>query len=506
MNSFRFKFLIMILLGILFNLIFWQEGLGPNLAIFVVSLVLGAYWVSPEAHRNPRVLTLMGGVVFTAAIVVISGSGTAKVGLILTAIVAIGAILYPRLRSVLTTLPLGFLQILIGVAPFFTAVFAEKSAGKEQPKRRYRVLAMSIIPLAVSLVFFLLYVNANPKLANVFGEFGIWISNLFKDFPMVRLGMILLGCVISMGALWKWGDLGGEKWEGNANDDLVRKRILRKNPIGLRKEYRTGILLLIMLNVLGAVVNVIDISWIWFNFHLEPGMSLSQLVHEGTWLLIISILLAMAVVFILFRGNLNFLSQNKRLRTLAYIWIAQNTIMVISVAIRNFHYMDFHGLAYKRIGVYFFLLLVLFGLAMVAWKITFRKSFFFVLRTNAWATWALLLILTVFNWDIVIARHNTAHAYDKEIDYEFLLSLSGKALPILCQNDHLFDDSPIDYWVRGYGFGGGERPTRRSVLNNHLIRFLAEYEAKTWLSHSLADTRAYHSIKVYLKNSSNDAK
>jgi hypothetical protein len=56
-------------------------------------------------------------------------------------------------------------------------------------------------------------------------------------------------------------------------------------------------------------------------------------VHEGTYLLILCILMAMGVLLWFFRGNLNFLPDNERLRWLAHLWLAQNAMLALSVGV-----------------------------------------------------------------------------------------------------------------------------------------------------------------------------
>ena len=65
-----------------------------------------------------------------------------------------------------------------------------------------------------------------------------------------------------------------------------------------------------MVNVLLLVVNIIDINWLWIDFNPKSIDNLSQLVHEGTYVLIFSILLSMAIIEYFFRGNINFYKKN----------------------------------------------------------------------------------------------------------------------------------------------------------------------------------------------------
>ena len=126
---------------------------------------------------------------------------------------------------------------------------------------------------------------------------------------------------------------------------------------------------------------------------------------------------------------------------MAYGWISQNGLLAISVGIRNYHYIDYHGLAYKRIGVIFFLALTLFGLGSLFVKIANKKSGYFLWRTNAWAVYGVMVLLALFNWDGIITKHNLNHNTDKDIDIPFLLTLSDKVLPELHEHREVFSDS-----------------------------------------------------------------
>ena len=97
------------------------------------------------------------------------------------------------------------------------------------------------------------------------------------------------------------------QFDQEATDNLsrVRKRSFPFKFPALNYELRSGILLLLMLNALILLVNLLDIYWVWFNFEWE-GQYLKQFVHEGTYLLILSIFISIALVLFFFRGNMNF--------------------------------------------------------------------------------------------------------------------------------------------------------------------------------------------------------
>lgn len=191
----------------------------------------------------------------------------------------------------------------------------------------------------------------------------------------------------------------------------------------------------------------------------------------------------MAILLYFFRGNQNFAPYKDKLKILATIWIAQNIILVISVGIRNYHYIAQHGLAYKRIGVIFFLLLTLFGIYTMYQKITHQKSLFYLLKTNGWSVYVAFLIMSLINWDFVIFNHNVNHPLKKNIDVPFLLSLSDKTLPLVDQHRELLD-YPNTY-------------TEREYQNYHLLyqqridSLKADYKDFSWQSWSYLDHKAY---------------
>ncbi len=118
----------------------------------------------------------------------------------------------------------------------------------------------------------------------------------------------------------------------------------------------------------------------------------------------------------------------------AYAWIIQNGILVISVFLRDYYYIHESGLAYKRIGVIFYLVLVLVGLVTVFWKIHKKKTNYFLLRVNAWAVIVLLVVASTIKWDRLIASYNFSQHKNIVIPVDYMVTLSDEALDLLDQN------------------------------------------------------------------------
>jgi hypothetical protein len=257
--------------------------------------------------------------------------------------------------------------------------------------------------------------------------------------------------------------------------------------MALRNENTVGIISLVMLNVLLLFINAIDITYVWFGFSYTPNLNLTQYVHEGTGLLIFSIVLAMFVLLFFFRGNLNFYKKNKWLRYGAYGWIAQNAILVISVLLRDYYYIAHMGLAYKRIGVLVFLLMVLMGLITVFIKIHQRKTAYYLWRVNGWFAVILLVAASCVHWDETIARYNLAHKNTIPVDVKFLLTLSDKTLPLLEKNQDVLD--PKKETIQGEGeylYRSGFTP--KEFFEIRKKDFFEKQKAYSWLSWNAADT------------------
>jgi Domain of unknown function (DUF4173) len=306
----------------------------------------------------------------------------------------------------------------------------------DKPKgRRFGSPVHYIIPIMVILVFVLIYALANhafylalEKIATNIGDF---FNYIFGQFNALLIYTVLIGVVVCNFFFWRrkypkieWQDINGQ-------EVIVRKRkklAYLSSLTALHSEYRAAIFLLVSLNLLLLFVNALDIRYVWLGFEWQ-GKNLSSFVHEGTYLLILSILISIAVVLFIFRRNLNFYRHAKWLKPLAFMWIAQNVFLCLSVGVRDFWYIHYFSLAYKRIGVIIFLALVIIGLLSVWIKVRYKKSSFYLFRVNSMSVFLVLTLCSFIRWDEWIAQYNFRHSFSSNLDMEFLSSLTDKALP-----------------------------------------------------------------------------
>ena len=241
--------------------------------------------------------------------------------------------------------------------------------------------------------------------------------------------------------------------------------------------------------------NLLDFQYVWLGGALTRSpWELKQYVHEGTFLLIWGIILAIVVLYFQFRGALNFHKNSKILRGLGYAWLAQNAFLTLSVGCRNWQYIAHCGLAYKRIGVFIFLLLTLIGLFTMYLKINEKRTFFFVMCRMSWAFYAVLLANSSINWDTFITRYNIQTPVKTGvIDVHFLLDdISAKNLPLLLENKDLLKKNSFQS-INGYGLLAED--DFEKALQRKQNRFLTEQSGYSWLSFNLADK----AVMDYLK-------
>ncbi|MCG3165167.1 MAG: hypothetical protein POELPBGB_00929 [Bacteroidia bacterium] len=493
---------------IIYNYLFWGQSSGINLPLFSFLLGITAVIINPESLHSRRVQATASGTFITGVLVVIHHSNLSVFAHVISFYAMLGFIQQNKIKSLYNA----FLQSVSGllVAPkrLLVAV-TRKAQANSKTAKAFRLLSLVLLPMIVFIIFYFIYTVANPLFEELTLSITTKINDLFQ-FVFRHLSIewvIFIGFGSALTAVVVFRTIS-QRWLNNdaaENETLLRRKSSTENFIGLRKtfsnlalknERRSGIIFLVLINLLLLVVNIIDINWIWFDFVVPQKFNLKQFVHEGTYMLIFSILLSMAILLYLFRNNQNFLKENRLLKTLAYLWIAQNAVLCYSVFLRNFHYINYHGLAYKRIGVIVFLLLTFAGLITLFIKIKEVKSGYFLLRKNTWFAYSVMVVLCLFNWDLIIVRYNLNHWNSDDIDVSFYRSLSDRALPELFANREkvqrqmeLHKINP-ERWLSELDYGSFE-----NYLTDRKEHFMFEQKLKQWQSWNYADAKTYKALQ-----------
>jgi hypothetical protein len=494
----RSGIITVILSAVLFTILFYKQPQGLNLLIFELIYFCWLIAARQISFRNRNTVTAAAGFLITAFFTVFTYSAFTYIMNYLALLILVGMLIYPIAKSFINTFTLSLFNLFNSQLRFISE-FSNTGSSEKQTGRKLRRSLIFIIPIIIILIFITLYRSSNPVfdklIVNIVNPVADAIDYIFRNIDFRIAGTFIFGLLFSNFLILRTGNKFLINKDTIASDELSRIKSGRSrtsNTIGLKNEYKAGIFLLIALNAILLIVNVIDIYWVWFNFTWN-GQYLKQFVHQGTYMLILSIFISIAIVLYFFHQNLNFYSKNSFLKYLSYVWLAQNAILAVSVGVRNFWYIYYYALAYKRIGVIIFLILTLYGLYSVYIKVRNRRTTFYLFRTNAYAIYILLVISSVINWDTLIARYNFGNAGRSYLHFDFVADLSDKTLPYL--DKPLTELKQIEA-VKNKNFPNEVASFMKPdeyfvIIEKRKAKFKSEWEKKSLLSWNYPEHKAY---------------
>jgi hypothetical protein len=358
-------------------------------------------------------------------------------------------------------------------------------------------IKLLLIPVAIALVFFIIYCIAQPiiitTLFNALGKF-------FKFLSFINFVDVVLFIYLSIWAAYLLFSSQQNFLQTKEDNKTLTISRVRKQHRGIMRWFTSsssiylspmlslknlntiGVYSFVLLNLLLGVVNLIDINKIWLAYNIDKAF-MAENLHDGTYVLIFSILLAMLVVVFFFKGNLNFYKRNKFLKNLTYLWLIQNTFLALSVGARALRYISTFGLAYKRIGVLFFLVFTLVGLLTMFLKLQKKYTTYNLLKINGWVITMGLVLNCLVPWDKIIVRHNLNH--NVPFDYNFNLTRNSEAQLYLYNNwdkvaHKIKHDTTIDNKDQLIA-------QEKEALEQSLFNYNQEIKKYNWLSFNWAD-------------------
>lgn len=480
---------ILVIAVLAYSFLFFEQIAGINFLLFNLLLVSLLLWKDKNLIKDKNWCIIAAGSIITAVFVFIHGNTLCFISNC-TSLLLLSAMSISKNSSLLLGLLYSLYSTIASVAFMVIDILERKSETKENRKNVFwqRLLLISIGFLIIIVLFFL-YRESNP----LFKDFTKNINLDFISLSWIRF--TLLGLVILYGFFYhrNFGVL--YQYDVTIPNKLAHEMPVLKETSGFQKffttdiELKTGIILLILLNLLIVIVNALDVTYLWAGNGVPKDMNYSESVHQGVGTLIFSILIAISIILFFFRSELNFAKGNKTIKLFAILWIVQNIMMVISTIYRNYQYIDGFGLTYKRIGVYAYLLLAAFGLISTFIKIASVRSNWFLFRFNSWTFYIVLVIASAFNWDHYITNYNLAYA--KNLDTEYLLNLSDANIPELLLNDYsnklngYASTTTLTYKAQEELRAGNYNypKTYQNILHAKLFKFLQmqqEYGWKSW--------------------------
>ncbi len=480
------KSLLTLLGGALMVYLFLGEQMGLNTLIFAVFILVMAFWKDPDLIRQPNLWAVGGGTLLSALLVVWHNTALTKTVHILSFILLIGLVQQRTLRF----LWYGFLLGVVSV--FFSPVQMILSLGKNRTgsmKNLFRWGQLIILPLAIGALFFMLYYAAVPSFSRLADKLNSWMDGWFHLKPPGEIfRLFIFGIIIAAGLLWK-SILAAfaSRRDRQFEIKLERKKTswfpIPFSIMGLKKEYLVALIAISVLNGLLLIVNFSQWAVFIREWTSMEATELSQNLHATTELLLLSILLAMGVLLFFFRRNLNFFPHNKLLKLSAYTWLIQNGLLALTAIVQDVQYIVAFGMAYYRLWLAFFLLLVIVGLISMYVKIEQKKSIYYLFVTNAWGIYLSFLMIACVNWDVLITRFNIFYAQNEQIDLYFLFhNVSDKNTFLLEKHKNFILDQRHPYYIATDEVFAEEMRMRKLRLKN-------KWNKRSWKSWNWSDER-----------------
>lgn len=493
-----------------YSILFYAQTYGANFLLFTIFIISMLYVKDKNVVKSKAWIATALASIASAGAVFLYGNYLSFIANAISLSI-LSALSFSATTSALFALLFSCYSYVSAIA-FMVIDYLQRKKKKLETAHPVSVkLLLFLIPFIVVLVFFFLYKSSNP----LFNNFTKNINLDFISWSWIRF--TLLGFILLYGFFYHRVIDVFKNADELASNNLSKEKSEYKSWLGSsftqHHEVLSGVILFSLLNALLLTVNVLDVVYMWMDGGLPNGMNYTDFVHNGTEALITSIIFAILIILFYFRGWLNYFENNKAIKLLAYLWIAQNIFMVVSTAYRNNLYIEDYFLTYKRIGVYVYLLLCVIGLITTFIKIKNIKSNWFLFRINSWLFYAVLVLSTIFRWDSIITKYNIKSAEEKRrpIDKNYLVDLSYINLPqLILMNDSLINKRMIEdddlsssgssfSFKRKYYDSYSEERDFKPRLHLKLYDFFKEHDELDWQSYCIMKHEKFYEVMSLIK-------
>jgi hypothetical protein len=424
---------------ILFVILFYRQEVALNLSIFcllVEGMIVG---ITPKKNHTRHFWLLSGALFISVAGFAWYGDFPSFIALFLTLLFFIIKAFYPKLN----VLAFPFVVLISGATAPIRILFVKKWLKLQQKFSSdigKKVLAFVVAPLFFTIIFVALYSAVSNRFA-AYLHFNWNFENLAIVFLLSMLGFFLMFNFVHLyipRMLTKENFRLKENFSLENQHQFLKKLSINNNSYFVRK---SGEITLIILNLVLLFFIFVYATESLQNTH--PEVSYSSEVHERVYVLIASIVVAVAIIMIYFQSRSNFEKSGKFLRIAAYVWITLNAVLVVIAMFKNGEYVHYYGLTFKRIGVYIFLLLAIIGLVMTVFKLVLVKTNVYLLNRMAWIFFVTIVMGVNINWSWLVTKYNIT--YQEKPDMYYLLSLDyNKQLMYETFGDSWLKENPYD--------------------------------------------------------------
>ncbi|CCD83971.1 conserved membrane protein of unknown function [Bradyrhizobium sp. ORS 285] len=415
------KFALAFALLALADILFYDQAPGLSLPIFTAALVATSLLanhagIDRSRTRLAAVLLVLGLLPAIEDLTLLSVSSV-----VLATISAIALMTNPAAEGL--RLPVTAARQLLLVGPFRLIPDAIATLRAHDFTR---LLLTWSIPLALGLVFSLLFAAANPVIEQWLDQLRPQhvVSNLSFGRPLFWLLMLSL--------IWPFIHL---RWRQRTKTPRLPIDAEAEQTSSIASPLlnpQTVVRSLLLFNLLFAIQTALDGVYLWGHAALPDGMTYATYAHRGAYPLIVTALLAAAFVIIAVRSKRD--DEPRLIRPLVYLWVGQNLLLVLSSIQRVHIYVQTYLLTHWRIAALIWMALVGIGLILIVVRIVLDRPTAWLVRMNLIALAATLYGCALVNFSAVIADYNVAHSREDgrsgtAIDMPYLLSLGPQALP-----------------------------------------------------------------------------
>lgn len=314
-----------------------------------------------------------------------------------------------------------------------------------------------LAPLAMSAVFVVLFAVANPVIEGWLSSAGEWLSGAPELLDLLRM-MFWSVTALGVWALLRARPIGGRARRRTAAlgaPGVIVTEPRRGTGAGDAEALAAWVVrCLICFNVVFAMQSATDLLHLWGGMELPDGMHPREYARRGAYPLVATALLAAVFVLVTFRSGAVG-QQWRTARVLVYVWLAQNTLLVLSAAWRLSVYIEAFQMTRLRLAAGLWMALIVFGLVTIVVRIARQRTNGWLLRANALATVALLVGACFVNFDRIIADYNVARSLAPPVEGEtrekadvaYLEHLGYEALPGLHRLAGASDDTETRAWA-----------------------------------------------------------
>lgn len=463
--------------SIIYTYLLYNQGIGVNILLLNLVLIPTLFLSNKNYLKNKLSLLFAAGALISSVFSFVNGHAiTVWVNIFSLSFLSISINL--KQQTIITSLVhvvFSYITSIAQIVKRFKVKYFSENQKNGLLRKRIVIYLSSIL---VFTLFVILYQASNITFSIFLSQFSLTFINARVLF-FYSIGFILIYAfyrprILAVLAIY-------EKFLPlTVTQNNYQNYSFIGNSVTEETEFKTGVVMLSLLNGLLLLVNVLDLQFMFGGELLPANISYSQYVHQGIFSLILSIIIAIGIILWYFRGTQNF-AQQKTLKVLAYVWIVQNLIMLLSAAYKNNLYINEFSLTYKRFGVYVFLIATAAGLLFTLIKLLTKRSNFYLVKANSLAWYVILVMAVPIGWDKMIAEFNIyqAQSKGKEPDGAYLWSLSYQAYSAL-----------VNYEISKYG-----KDYMNYYYPKQKLISLANNEGKyTWQSYNMARCNGYDEI------------